>query len=590
MNDQKIVTSSKLRRQSYQLGAVLVVSIASALCILYAISASFVTRSLRDIEVLTVRQAVRRSLNTIDSQLQGLLITTCDYSRWDDFYRYVVSGNVDFETNILDPELSQVNLALLDVNIIAVLLTDGQFRYAQQAKPNSRPVPLQTSVQRYLSSWLRQNTPLEQTTQQAGWIPTDEGLSFVAICPSTDTLQTQPANGALVLGRTVDQNQIAAISEQVQAPIFLINLAQSLNSTEQQVRDRLTTLPSSSDPLLPDEAIVVLPVDTRQIAGYARIDDIAGNPIALLRVELARNFYQQGLLANRLLATILLVAGSIFGGVGWWLLRRLLHESQRLARSEEALAQESALRQADARFREKAMELEIALADLSREQERSESLLLNVLPEPIVQRLKHNQTSIADQFDNVTILFADIVNFTPLASRLQPMELVEFLNSIFSKFDNLVEALGLEKIKTIGDAYMVAAGLPIPRADHAEAIAELALNMQQVTADLRSKTGEEFQIRIGIHTGAVVAGVIGTKKFIYDLWGDTVNVASRMESTAVAGGIQVTSTTHALLKNLYEFEIRGTIQIKGKGAMETYWLRKKIKPKINDHDGCCDAD
>ncbi|HEY9598206.1 MAG TPA: adenylate/guanylate cyclase domain-containing protein [Cyanophyceae cyanobacterium] len=206
------------------------------------------------------------------------------------------------------------------------------------------------------------------------------------------------------------------------------------------------------------------------------------------------------------------------------------------------------------------------------EQEKSEQLLLNILPEPIANQLKQNPGAIAEQFNEVTIMFADIVGFTPLSARLKPIELVNLLNQIFSTFDELAEQLGLEKIKTIGDAYMVAAGLPIPRADHAEAIADMALAMQAAVERFRTELNENIQIRIGINTGIVVAGVIGTKKFIYDLWGDAVNVASRMESSGQPGSIQVTEATYERLKYKYVFRKRGAIKVKGKGEMVTYWL------------------
>ncbi|HBB34943.1 MAG TPA: adenylate/guanylate cyclase with GAF sensor(s) [Cyanobacteria bacterium UBA8803] len=206
------------------------------------------------------------------------------------------------------------------------------------------------------------------------------------------------------------------------------------------------------------------------------------------------------------------------------------------------------------------------------EKQKSEQLLLNILPAPIAYQLKHHQQAIAEQFNQVTIMFADIVGFTPLSARLKPIELLNLLNRIFSAFDELVEDLGLEKIKTIGDAYMVAAGLPIPRADHAEAIAQMALAMQAAIKRFQAELKENIQIRIGINTGAAVAGVIGTKKFSYDLWGDAVNIASRMESCGEAGRIQVTATTYEILKDKYLFERRGNIQVRGRGEMETYWL------------------
>ncbi|MDB9313860.1 adenylate/guanylate cyclase domain-containing protein [Spirulina sp. CS-785/01] len=214
-----------------------------------------------------------------------------------------------------------------------------------------------------------------------------------------------------------------------------------------------------------------------------------------------------------------------------------------------------------------------AEAELRVEKQKSERLLLNILPESIAKQLKDETTLIAQHFDEVTILFADIVGFTPLSSQLDPLSLVNFLNEIFSSFDELAETLGLEKIKTIGDAYMVAAGLPLPREDHASAIAEMALSMQAVMKRFILPDGTPCQIRIGINTGVVVAGVIGTKKFIYDLWGDAVNIASRMESSGEPGSIQLTENTYQLLHSSYEFEPRGLIPVKGRGDMMTYWLK-----------------
>ena len=212
------------------------------------------------------------------------------------------------------------------------------------------------------------------------------------------------------------------------------------------------------------------------------------------------------------------------------------------------------------------------LQQLAEEQEKSERLLLNILPAPIAQRLKQGEKTIADSFNEVTVLFADLVGFTKLSANLSPAQLVELLNMIFSTFDELAEKYGLEKIKTIGDAYMIVGGLPTPREDHAEAIAEMALDMLNQVKKISEKQGKPLQVRIGINTGAVEAGVIGTKKFAYDLWGDTVNTAHRMESHGIPGEIQVTQATYNCLANKYKFQERGMIEIKGKGSMRTYLL------------------
>ncbi len=218
-------------------------------------------------------------------------------------------------------------------------------------------------------------------------------------------------------------------------------------------------------------------------------------------------------------------------------------------------------------------------------QQQSESLLLNILPKTIAEKLKKSPEAIAEHFDEATILFSDIVGFTPISARLSAIELVNLLNKMFSKFDHLAEKYKLEKIKTIGDAYMVASGLPLHRKDHADAIAEMALDMQAEIQHFSTVTGEELTIRIGIHSGPVVAGVIGTKKFIYDLWGDTVNVASRMESSGLPGKIQLTAATYKRLKDKYILEERGQICVKGKGEMITYWLLDRKEDKLSGNLG-----
>ncbi|NIO60061.1 MAG: hypothetical protein GTO33_12150, partial [Acidobacteria bacterium] len=205
-------------------------------------------------------------------------------------------------------------------------------------------------------------------------------------------------------------------------------------------------------------------------------------------------------------------------------------------------------------------------------QQESDDLLHNILPDEIATRLKTDTSMIADDFPHASVLFADVVGFTPMSATMTPPQLVGLLNQVFTTFDRFVDELGLEKIKTVGDEYMVAAGVPVPREDHAEAIAELALRIRDHMAD-HEFGGHRLDLRIGIHSGPVVAGIIGTHKFAYDLWGDTVNTASRMESGGIAGQIQVTPATHGLLAgNGYRFEPRGTIDVKGKGPMNTWLL------------------
>lgn len=213
--------------------------------------------------------------------------------------------------------------------------------------------------------------------------------------------------------------------------------------------------------------------------------------------------------------------------------------------------------------------------ELRKQRKQADRLLTNILPYQIATRLKSGTRTIAENFDEVTVLFADLVDFTAASSQMQPPQLVSLLNDIFSTFDRLAEKHSLEKIKTIGDAYMAAGGLPVARPDHAEAVASMALDMQQSMGEFYRPDGHPFQLRIGINTGSVIAGVIGMRKFAYDLWGDTVNVASRMETTGLPGRIQVTPAVHERLQHAFCFEPRGKIAVKGRGQMTSFWLTGK---------------
>lgn len=218
------------------------------------------------------------------------------------------------------------------------------------------------------------------------------------------------------------------------------------------------------------------------------------------------------------------------------------------------------------------LELRRARKELELMHRKAESLLLNILPRSIADRLKENERNLVEHFPEATILFCDLVGFTPLSAQVEPAEVVGFLNRVFTAMDGLVEKYELEKIKTIGDAYMVGGGVPDSRPDHAQAVADFALELLETIPALRQAETLPLHLRIGIHSGPVVAGVIGEKKFAYDLWGDTVNTASRMESNGEQDRIHVSEATRDLLGADYEFEARGEIEIKGKGPMTTFYL------------------
>jgi adenylate cyclase len=204
-------------------------------------------------------------------------------------------------------------------------------------------------------------------------------------------------------------------------------------------------------------------------------------------------------------------------------------------------------------------------------QQKSETLLLNILPKEIAAILKNERRTIADHYQEASVLFADMVGFTPLSAQLPPVEMVELLNEVFSFFDSLLDKYGVEKIRTIGDSYMVASGVPRGRPDHAQALVRMALDMRDYISTHTFRNDQRVSFRIGINSGSMIAGVIGRRKFVYDVWGDAVNIASRMESHGLGNAVQITQTTYELIKNDFVCEPRGTVNVKGKGEMEV-WL------------------
>jgi class 3 adenylate cyclase len=251
-------------------------------------------------------------------------------------------------------------------------------------------------------------------------------------------------------------------------------------------------------------------------------------------------------------------------------LRDLEKENRRLVKKLTRM--ESNIRQME-EMRDTTSELLSRLTqELEEERAKSNALLLNILPQPIIERLGAGEQIIADRYEAVTVLFSDLVGFTAISSDVDAQVLVSELNRLFSRFDALCERTSVEKIKTIGDAYLAVGGLPGTRTDHTAAVAELALAMVDATGAFDEEQDTDWRIRIGIHTGPAVAGVIGTRKFVYDVWGDTVNVASRLEASAEPNRIHVSESVADALRGNLEFEPRGTIELKGKGNANTYFL------------------
>jgi class 3 adenylate cyclase len=401
---------------------------------------------------------------------------------------------------------------------------------------------------------------------------------LVGAHPILTSARTGPPRGTVLMGRALDAPEVARLGETLRLDVSLADPARP----PPEVARALPALGGA-------ETMLVRPLDGETLAAYARLDDVRGKPCAILRVAIPRTVYAQALRDANLIALAVAGASLAFGLLLLALLQRFV--VRRVIELAGEVAHVGVTADHSLRVRRRGDDELATLADninemlgslqslnlaLDAERAKAEKLLRNILPPSVAARLKEDET-IADSFPEVSVLFADIVGFTELSSHVTPDELVKLLNEIFSLFDDLAERHRLEKIKTIGDAYMIVAGLPEPRPDHAEALAIMALDMQDVLAQFNAAHGTALAIRVGINTGPVVAGVIGHKKFIYDLWGDAVNIASRMESSGLAGRVQITEATRRRIDGKLAVEERGTIAVKGKGEMRT-WLLVPRRP------------
>ncbi len=282
----------------------------------------------------------------------------------------------------------------------------------------------------------------------------------------------------------------------------------------------------------------------------------------------------------------LLLALALAGLVSWWITQSVRQPVEELSAASQAVSRGDLSRRARIDSRDELGELaqtfnamvssvQRKTETIRRQNQENERLLLAILPRPIARRLKQGEDTIADAFPEVSVLFADLVGFTPMSSRMGPEELVDLLNLLFSSFDELATRLKVEKIKTIGDAYMACCGLPKANRSHADTMVRLGLGMLDIVDTFNREKGASLELRVGVNTGPVVAGVIGRSKFIYDLWGDTVNTASRMESHGLPGAVQITQATHEALSDPGIFESRGMIEVKGMGPMEVFVSRAR---------------
>jgi sensor domain CHASE-containing protein/class 3 adenylate cyclase len=555
------------------------VTVVSLIGVLYLTSSTILVNGFAKLQEREAYRNAQRVQDALSNYLSDFSALNDQWAVWDDTYKFIKDGNSLY----IEQNLNDFSLRPLKSNLILFINSKGELVIGRSFDlKQHQVVPIPKNVQTYLAA----NRYLLQDPQQqqrfTGIVLLPDGPMAIAAGPILNSQGQGSSRGTLILGRYLDAEKIQYLSKLTHLPItaYQVNDPQ-LPSDFQSVRSTLSKMSDSS--------ILVKALRDGLVVGYVLLRDIYGKPALLLRVDLPKEFYQQ----SRFLLTYLvvslgistLVVGILFTGATLLLLEKLvLSRLAYLSTEVKSIGSSGdlSMRVLSAGKDELSIlartinwmleALESSLKDLTAEQEKAERLLQNILPQAIAERLKKEQRTIADNFAEVTVLFADIVGFTQLAAQTSPVELVNLLNQIFSAFDQLAEQHGLEKIKTIGDAYMVVGGLPTPREDHAEAIAQMALDMQNEITRFNIANGLNFSIRIGINTGPVVAGVIGLKKFIYDLWGDTVNIASRMESHGKPGSIQITAATKECLHNKYHLQERGSIQIKGKGEMTTYLL------------------
>lgn len=553
--------------------------------------ASILMQSFAQLETDQVKKDVERSQAAIQEEIAQLQRTAKDWSAWDDTYNFVKEQKSTYITENFNASV----FSNLNVNLIMIIqqrsgkVLYGQFIDLQTSEFINMPLELLKKLKP--GSRLMSHKHHQQAI--AGIISIENQPLIIVSYPVLNSQQQGEIQGALLMGRILNEGAIQSLENRTKLNINIYSLDQIhklpiLKQVYQQLQQPID-LPLHNSRFTDHDQILVKPENREIVHGYMLIYGIDQKPIFLLEITAQRDIYKQGRLSLLYLMTALILVTIIFTVLALILLDKIiLYRLFQLAYDVEKIRDnhnlalrvnftgDDELSFLGGQINQMLTELEISAKDLAIQQEKAERLLKNILPEDIVSQLKDNQQTIANSFTEVTILFADIVGFTQISTQIAPDQLVSLLNSIFSEFDLLTDQLGLEKIKTIGDAYMVVGGLPIPRADHAEAIADFALEMQKIISKFYQATGEPLQIRIGINTGPAVAGVIGLRKFVYDLWGDAVNTASRMESSGLPGKIQVSAQTYEKLKGKYYLEKRGLIEVKGKGQMETFWLISKL--------------
>ncbi len=511
--------------------------------------------------------------NTLAAEIEAVGAMSRDYAVWDETYAFVAEDTEGSESEYVTSNFSDAMFTENRLDLALVARRDGAVRYASRFMGEGRPRLASIPVRELLP----EGDDVLAGDAAAGVVRTSEGLFIVGAHAIRTSAETGDSRGTLLLGRSLAPEPVAELAERVRIALSIVPLDAELPGDLSRHLDEVRALDA--------EGRHIAPIDDEVLAAHALVRDVHGTPVAVLRVLVPRTVYGEGRADANFIAVSVGFACLAFGLIVLLLLertilRRVMHLGVEVgavgaARDHSLRVSESGrdeLGHLARTVNDMLASLERLNTELEGERAKAERLLRNVLPGPIAERLKQGEGTIADAFGSVTVLFADIVGFTALSSSVPAAELVIVLNDVFSRFDALAERHGLEKIKTIGDAYMVVAGVPEPREDHASAVAAMALDMLDEIESFNAARGTSLGIRIGVHSGPVVAGVIGKRKFIYDIWGDTVNTASRMESTGLPGRVQVSDVTAKALDGQLVMEDRGVIAVKGKGEMRTWLL------------------
>ena len=523
------------------------------------------------LESMDIQGDLERILDAIRYEIKINNNKLGDWAIWNETYQFIQDHNQDY----IDNNLSNDEMVTLGINVMVFIDNNKKIVITRTHSPNSNWQV--NELIEYIKNSPNLLSHAFKESSVYGLVALSNNLLILASRPILRNDKTGPIMGTLLFGKFFNATLSRAITQRLRLNIRFYSFTEAHQHANLQ--STLAALATSSHPFW------VSPKNKQLVEGFTWFYDLTNQPSLLIHLSKDRPIYQQGLqLINRFLIALTL-AGSLFLGISLLLIRQLVlsrlfqlvKDVQIITHSGDVSQRVQVVGQDELAILSQEINamldsLEDKSQALAFEKEKTESLLHNILPVPIAQRMKQGETMIAEHFDNVTILFSDIVGFTQWAAHTTPAKLVEILNRIFSEFDLIADRYGLEKIKTIGDAYMVVAGVPKPCELHIEIMALMALEMRDKVIELNKLFNFDISIRIGISTGEVIAGIIGKRKFAYDLWGDVVNTAARMESHGVAGKIQCTETIYQLLQPTFEFESRGLIEVKGKGSMQTYFL------------------